>query len=538
MPERESHFGAAYAAARERLERELARRPDDPALRLELAQLAYVAGDFDTSERELREVIRLAPAEARAHLRLGDVLAEKERVEEALTEYREAERLAAGSPLAKEAALEAELAQIEVDTVVRPLREAEAAGVGRARTPAELNRLGGLQLLAGRIEDAASSFRKALSLAPGSLQAALNLGFVQGLAAVEPARLKRSVRELASALERFPSEPRLQLHLAELYEASSLYEAAIQRIERALDAAEECLEAYDLAARYALLGAGPEVPLRRKIDEIVARAEAELARSPADRRLKRRLAFVLLGRARYRRAEPEEYRRPCEILEEVADDDEEVAIRIAECRERMGDPDRAERVLRAALERYPRSYRPLFELGGLALRRGRPEEAVDLFRKAVALAPEEAALYQSLRFALTSAKKLRLEEFAARAELAISPSSVDARLRLGLAYIEALKLDEAIGVLKEAAALAPARADVHAALGRAFERSGRADEAESAYRRALELDPAHAETYKGLGTLLLARPGRMREGIEALETYRRLKSSSRSGSGGTGDARP
>lgn len=528
MPEEGSDFGAAYASAKGRLEREIASRPEDPTPRLELAQLAYIEGDLSTAERQLRQVLGLPKASpmerARAQLRLGDVLSEQDKLEEALQAYRKACELAAGSPLAEEARLEAELAELELDVVYRPLKEAESAVAGRIPSCDELNRLGCLQILAGRIEDAAESFLRAISLAPGSLQAVLNFGFVQCLASAEPSRLRRSVKELVAALERFPSEARLYLHLAELYEASSLYEAAISRIGDALDVAPWCMEAYDLAARYAFLGAECTLPLRKKIDALVAKAEEELKRSSGDFKAKKNLALILIGSARYRRAAPEEYKRPCELLEEVVahDDDEEVGFRIAECRERMGDLGAAERILRAVLERSPQSYRPPFELGGFLLRRGRPVEAVDLFRKAVAIAPQEATLYQSLRFALMSAKKLRLEEFAARAELALSPSSPDAYLRLGRAYLEALRTEQALEVLQKAAMLAPGRADVHTELARALERLGRQDEAEGALRRAIAADPAYAEAYKILGRILLERGGRTREGLEALQTYRKL----------------
>ncbi len=84
-------------------------------------------------------------------------------------------------------------------------------------------------------------------------------------------------------------------------------------------------------------------------------------------------------------------------------------------------------------------------------------------------------------------------------------------------------MDEAVGILTKAVDLAPERADVRAVLGKALARAGRSEEAEETFRKALDLDPASLEAHRGLGSLLIERPGRMREGLAQLEEYRRLK---------------
>jgi tetratricopeptide (TPR) repeat protein len=530
VPEKQTRFGATYESGKSRL---LARIAEDESAidpRLELAQLAYVAGDFGTAEATLRAASELAPDNARVFIRLGDVLHETDRHEAALESYLKAERLASGTTIESEARLERELCERDCRLVFTPLAELEADADGLTASVSELNRLGGLYLVAGRVSDAAETFRRAVQMDESSLQAALNLGFVQGLASVEPEKLKGSVKELTAAAERFGEEPRLQLHLAELYEASSLYDAAIQRIMRALLNSKTCLEAYDLAARYATLGGGREAPLEERIDEIVADAEKGVT-DASDTDANRLLALALIGRARYRNSAgspfpgegKEDLGRACELLKGVSDADEEAAVRLAECRERLGEIDGAERLLRDAAERHSDSYRPHFELGGLRLRTGRPDEAVELFAKALEVAPEEAALYQSLRFALASARKLRLSELAARKELDSDPKSAAAHLRLGKAYLDAMRHDDAVEILVKATELRPDRADTHVALGRALARVDRKEEAEASFRKAIELDANLAEAHKGLGNLLVDSAGRMREGLEALDKYRELK---------------
>lgn len=561
MPEREERFGisgpdhggrpdgvggrgdqspeAAYAAARGRLDETIAREPENGDARLELGSLASFAGDFETAETQLRRAARLIPENPRAHLRLGDVLYETARLAEAARHYREAAKLAEGiqqyGAIGEEARVELELAEKELDLVYRPLEEAEPVMNYRAASgepaAAELNRLGCLYLAAGRIDDAADAFRRAIERDPGSLEAALNFGFIQGLAMVEPSRLKRSVSELNSAAERFPEEPRLYLHLAELYEASSLYDAAVARIEKALDVAPGCLEAYDMAARYVLLGGEYGERLSERIDGIVASAEAAHEASPGNTSAKKALALACLGRVRFRRHDEEGLARACRLLEEMADDDEDARLRLAECRERMGEAGEAERLTEQVASRPEASARATFELAGLRLRTGRPAEAADLFARAIEAAPEEAAFYQSLRYALASARKLKTAELLSRAELAHDPGSVGAHLDLGRAYLDALRIDDAVEILQKATELAPDRADVRVALGRALARAERPDEAETALRRAIELDPDSVEAHRWLGNLLIERPDRMREGLAELEEYRRLKTNGDSISG-------
>lgn len=537
MPEKERASGSTYARAKARLEKAISAEPEGAELRLELGTLALVEGDFETAETNLRAARALAPGDARIALRLADALAETGRFEEGAAACREAAKAAAGTPLGKEASLELELMERELALVHRPLEEMRARVAARAPGPNDLNRLGCLELLAGRIQGAAEAFRRAVELDPDSPQAALNLGFVQGLASVEPAGLKRSARELLSALERFPSEARLHLHLAELYESSSLYDASIQQIEKALKANPSCVEAYDLAARYALLGAGKEPPLEKKIEETIERLEGELASGGGDPARKKALALGLIGRARYRSAEVpreraefpheaggarEDSERACSLLEEIGEGDEEAAIRLAECKERAGDLEEAERLLRSSGQAALGSPRPFFELAGLRLRTGRPDEAVELFAKAAVLAPEEATIYQSLRYALSSSRRLRIAELAAREGLARHPDDAEARVALGRAYIDAMKLHAAVEVLTEATKLAPDNALAHATLGRALARL-KSGEAESSFRRAVEIDADLPEAHRGLGNLLLQQPGRMRDGLRELELYRKLR---------------
>jgi precorrin-6B methylase 2 len=91
------------------------------------------------------------------------------------------------------------------------------------------------------------------------------------------------------------------------------------------------------------------------------------------------------------------------------------------------------------------------------LRRGAPGDAVKLFERAVAGAPDHA----------------------------------EARALLGETYLRLGRLDEAEAAMRAAIALCPAEPDLHVSLARLIAQRGRTVEAIGWYRRAAALDPRH-----------------------------------------------
>jgi len=115
------------------------------------------------------------------------------------------------------------------------------------------------------------------------------------------------------------------------------------------------------------------------------------------------------------------------------------------------------------------------------------EDAVALYRRAVALEPNNAVAHSNLGFALASAGRLD----AAIAE-----------------YLSALRID-------------PRLAAAHNNLAVALEAQGRDDEALEHWTRALELDPRLASAHRNVGLILLNR-GRIREATAHLSAALRL----------------
>ena len=117
------------------------------------------------------------------------------------------------------------------------------------------------------------------------------------------------------------------------------------------------------------------------------------------------------------------------------------------------DPDAALEEFRRELRRDPDHLESLIQTAHLETRRGHADAALPFAEKAVALAPDAPA----------------------------------GRLTLGRALLDLERTDEAITQLERAAALAPASGDVQFALSRAYQRAGRTEAASRAREEFLRL---------------------------------------------------
>ena len=121
------------------------------------------------------------------------------------------------------------------------------------------------------------------------------------------------------------------------------------------------------------------------------------------------------------------------------------------------------------------------------------EEAEAAYRLAVQLEPQSAAAGAGLALALAAQGKAAPALEAARAATRADPHAADAQAALGLAALAQDpddKKSDAIAAVQQAAFLEPKNALVKLALGRVFESRGQLGEAAAAYGEAAELDPS------------------------------------------------
>ncbi len=153
-------------------------------------------------------------------------------------------------------------------------------------------------------------------------------------------------------------------------------------------------------------------------------------------------------------------------------------------------------------------------LGVAALEGGRPAEALDWLRRALAVAPAVAVYHLSLGQALTAVGQLDAAIATNRRVIELAPTMVEGWFALAISLHAAGRRREAVPVYQRVLELAPAHADACSNLGSVLDQLGECDLGIAAYRRALQLDPARAATLTNLGSAL-SRAGRHDDAIAA-----------------------
>jgi predicted O-linked N-acetylglucosamine transferase (SPINDLY family) len=130
--------------------------------------------------------------------------------------------------------------------------------------------------------------------------------------------------------------------------------------------------------------------------------------------------------------------------------------------------------------------------------RGLLEEAVVVYRQAIALRPALPEAHSNLGAALTELGELEEAIAACRKAIALRPNYAEAHSNLGNALKDIGRLDEAAAAHRQATALAPHLPQTHVNLGNALKDLGRLDEAIAAYRAAIRQSADHADGYPNL----------------------------------------
>jgi tetratricopeptide (TPR) repeat protein len=161
--------------------------------------------------------------------------------------------------------------------------------------------------------------------------------------------------------------------------------------------------------------------------------------------------------------------------------------------------------LKALTVRFPRAA-VFFGTYARALKdTGRPQEALAVYREAIANSEGDPALFHDLAVAAREAGDLVEAERAEQAALALDDDNPAALNGLGLVYVDTGRHADAAAVFERAARADPSNPSYWTNLGNARRAANDLPAAESAYRRALEADPSYPDAANGLGVLLVQR---------------------------------
>lgn len=147
---------------------------------------------------------------------------------------------------------------------------------------------------------------------------------------------------------------------------------------------------------------------------------------------------------------------------------------------------------------------------------GRPEEAIALYRQALALTPGAPRLAAALGAELARQERFAEARPVLEQALRADPALAAAHNAMGSVLAATGQQESAIAEFRAAAEAEPGNAVFAFNLGTALAVAGRLEEAIRQFTRAAELDPGNAGIRNNLG-IALARAGRLEESVAQLE---------------------
>jgi protein O-GlcNAc transferase len=167
---------------------------------------------------------------------------------------------------------------------------------------------------------------------------------------------------------------------------------------------------------------------------------------------------------------------------------------------RLGD---ARELSEQTLRLQPRHFNALILSGVIALQTSHPEQAIELFGKAILVDPRSAAARNNLGNAHFLLKQYEAAIASYDKAIALDASGPDAHYNRGTALRNLGRNEAAVAAYDRAIALKPNHADAHNNRGNALRDLGQCEAAVESYDKAIAVRPSHAETYSNRGNALL-----------------------------------
>jgi tetratricopeptide (TPR) repeat protein len=137
-------------------------------------------------------------------------------------------------------------------------------------------------------------------------------------------------------------------------------------------------------------------------------------------------------------------------------------------------------------------------LGILAAREGKTDEAIGYFQKALGLSPEHAVALQNLGNAYRQKRDWDAARKTLERALGLNPEDPEANYGLGMVYAQLNDTDQAYKYLQKALAARPAYPEALNNLGILYLRTGRAEEAKKSFAESIRVAPGFEQAYLNL----------------------------------------
>jgi tetratricopeptide (TPR) repeat protein len=151
---------------------------------------------------------------------------------------------------------------------------------------------------------------------------------------------------------------------------------------------------------------------------------------------------------------------------------------------------------------YPGTVPNAFNnLGILAAREGRTDEAIQNFQRALRIDPDHFVALENLGNAYRQNKRWEDAKSVLQRALQLSPESAEGNYSLGMVFAQLADTEHAYEYLQKALAARPAYPEALNNLGILYVRTQRQDEAESSFKESIRVAPSFDQAYLNLARL-------------------------------------
>ncbi len=487
----------SFPEAERELEESLKLDPGRATVMMRLGLVAIEQKDPKRGEDWFRKALAQTPSLAEARRGLAISLLRQGKVEQAVTEARDAMQPSGGQDPAGKYLLAMVYHESGRPAEAEPLLAEVLASTPDAQAPLLLQGLVKLEL--GKVDEAAVILQKASDRAPGSVWARLGLAVIMRVRG----QLDQSQATLEGLVKDQPDWALAHFQLGETLWLEAKHEAAIGAFDQAeKTSVNPALMRMRVAQFFVTQG---------EIDRAIARAQASLGTPIAP------LARNFLARAYLAKRQPDLAQRELEAGAAEWPQDPIWPLQLGRLQLSQGKAQEALVHFQNAAKLSPSSPDALGGEAQAYLALNQPADAVKAAQGALKVANESPDAYIFLGTVYERAGQSAEAEQALHKALGRQPGHLGASLALAGLYNRTGRTADAVKALEEAAAANPASTLPVLDLAQIYQKAGNDAATIGAYRKVLARDPNNAVAFNNLAYYLGKDPAHLDEALEFAE---------------------